>query len=145
MLLSSTFAAAALAIVTQDQVVLRAAPRDSAPQQTVLSQGDSLEVRGEKMDFLQVYDHRRERAGYVRATQVRQTTLTPAEAPELLANARFLRDTPGSEATGIALVAAYLKAAPATSIDAEPFEPPADRLADAAQPQNADAALAQRR
>lgn len=132
MLLSSTFAAAALAIVTQDQAVLRAAPRDSAPQQTVLSQGDSLEVRGEKMDFLQVYDHRRERAGYVRATQVRQTTLTPAEAPELLANARFLRDTPGSEATGIALVAAYLKAAPATSIDAEPFDllgTLADRLA----------------
>lgn len=132
MLLSSTFAAAALAIVAQDQVVLRAAPRDSAQQQTMLSQGDSLEVRGEKMDFLQVYDHRRERSGYVRTSQVRQTTLSASEAPELLAVARFVRDTPGTEAMGIAFVAAYLKAAPATAIDAEPFDilgTLADRLA----------------
>ncbi|HOB03316.1 MAG TPA: hypothetical protein PKJ50_17305, partial [Casimicrobium huifangae] len=132
MLLSSTLAAAALAIVAQDQVVLRAAPRDSAQQQTMLSQGDSLEVRGEKMDFLQVYDHRRERSGYVRTSQVRQTTLSASEAPELLAVARFVRDTPGTEAMGIAFVAAYLKAAPATAIDAEPFDilgTLADRLA----------------
>jgi hypothetical protein len=125
-------AAAALAIVTQDQSVLRAAPRDSAQQQTVLSQGDTLEVRGETLDYLQVYDHRRERAGYVRASQVRRTSLTHAEAPELLAVARFVRDTPGSEATGIALIAAYIKAAPAQAIDAEPFDilgTLADRLA----------------
>ena len=68
--------------------------RDSAQQQTVLSQGDTLEVRGEKQDYLQVYDHRRERAGYVRASQVRRTSLTSAEAPELLVVARFVRDTP---------------------------------------------------
>jgi len=132
MLFSSTIAAAALAIVAQDQVVLRAAPRDSAQQQTVLSQGDSLEVRGEKMDFLQVYDHRRERAGYVRTSQVRQTGLSAADAPELLAVARFVRDTPGAEALGIAFVAAYLRAAPAPAIDAEPFDilgTLADRLA----------------
>ncbi len=132
MSISTLVAAATLAIVTQDQSVLRAAPRESAQQQTVLSQGDTLEVRGEKQDYLQVYDHRRERAGYVRASQVRRTSLTSAEAPELLAVARFVRDTPGSEAMGIALVAAYIKAAPAQAIDAEPFDilgTLADRLA----------------
>lgn len=122
MSIASIATAAALAIVTQDQVVLRAAPRDSAQQQTVLTQGDTLEVRGEKLDYLQVYDHRRERAGYVRVTQVRRTALAVNEAQELLAVARFVRDTPGAEATGIAMVAAYLKAAPAQAIDAEPFD-----------------------
>lgn len=130
--MAATLTAAALAIVTQDQTVLRATARDSAQQQTMLTQGDTLEVRGEKQDFLQVYDHRRERAGYVRVSQVRRTTLAATEAPELLAVARFVRDTPGSEAVGIALVAAYLKAAPAKDIDAEPFDilgTLADRLA----------------
>lgn len=132
MFISTLVAATTLAIVAQDQTTLRASPRDSAQQQTVLSQGDTLEVRGEKQDFLQVYDHRRERAGYIRASQVRRTSLAASDAPELLAVARFVRDTPGSEALGIALVAAYLKAAPAQTIDAEPFEilgTLADRLA----------------
>src|SRR5512143_2946089 len=113
-------ALAALAIVTQDQAALRAAPRESAPQQAVLWAGDSLEIRGEKGDYLQVYDHRRERAGYIRATQVRTQSLTPENAPELLAVVRFLRDRPGAEALGIGYAAAYLKAAPAEAIDAEP-------------------------
>ena len=69
-----------------------------------------------------MYDHRRERAGYVRTSQVRRTSLNSAEAPELLAVARFVRDTPGSEAMGIALIAAYIKAAPPQAIDAEPFD-----------------------
>ena len=67
MMLLATSAAAALAavaIVTQDQTALRAAPRDSAAQQAVLWQGDALEVRGRRLDYLQVYDHRRERAGF---------------------------------------------------------------------------------
>jgi len=122
MSISTLVAAATLAIVTQDQSVLRAAPRESAQQQTLLSQGDTLEVRGEKQDYLQVYDHRRERAGYVRVSQVRRTSLTSADAPELLAVARFVRDTPGSEAMGIALIAAYIKAAPIQTIDAETFD-----------------------
>ena len=63
----SLFATAViLAIVTRDQAALRAAPKDSAQKQAVRWQGDSLEIRGEKQDFLQVYDHRRERAGYIR-------------------------------------------------------------------------------
>ncbi|MDR3415214.1 MAG: hypothetical protein P4L83_03420 [Nevskia sp.] len=123
---------AALAIVTQDQTALRAAPRDSAQQQAVLWQGDTLEIRGARMDYLQVYDHRRERAGYVRAAQVRSTALEAADAPGLLAVLRFLRDTPGQEALGIAYAAAYLKAAPAEAIDAEAIDAlgsMADRLA----------------
>jgi len=121
-----------IAIVTQDQSALRAAPRNSAAQQAVLWQGDSLEIRGEKGDFLQVYDHRRERAGYIRASQVRVQSLQPAAAPELLAVLRFLKDSPGSEALGIAYAAAYLRAAPASAIDGEPFAAlgeMADRLA----------------
>ena len=122
MLTATTLAAlSALAIVTHDQVPLRAAPRDSAPQQAVLWAGDSLEIRGEKGDFLQVYDHRRERAGYIKAPSVRIQSLKSADAPELLAVVRFLRDTAGSEALGIAYAAAYLKAAPAAAIDGEVF------------------------
>lgn len=141
-------ALASVAIVTQDQAALRNAPRDAAAPQAVLWQGDLLEIRGQRVDYLQVYDHRRERAGYVLASQVRTTSLTPAEAPELLAVTRFLRDTPGSEALGIAYAAAYLKAAPAGTIGAEPFDAittMAERLARrAAQKQGSDATAAAR-
>ena len=113
---------AALAIVTQDQAALRVSPRDSAQQQTVLTQGDALEIRGTRMDYLQVYDHRRERAGYVRATQVRPISTEAADAPDLLSVLRFVRDAPGQEALGIAYAAAYLKAAPVEAITAEPFD-----------------------
>jgi hypothetical protein len=121
-MLTIAAAAATLAIVMQDQLALRAAPRESALQQAVLWQGDSLEIRGAKQDFLQVYDHRRERAGYVRASQVRPVSLAPADAPERMSVVRFLRDTPGAEALGISYVAAYLKAARAQAINAEPFD-----------------------
>lgn len=122
--MAATLAAAlaALAIVAQDQAPLRAAPRDSAPPQAVLWQGDSLEVRGIKGDYLQVYDHRRERAGYVRASLVRPQSLKPESAPELMAVVRFLKDMPGSESLGIAYAAAYLRAAPGEAIDGEIFD-----------------------
>lgn len=111
----------ALAIVAQDQIALRAAPRENAAQQVALWAGDSLEVRAEKGDYLQVWDHRRERGGYVRASTLRRISLEPERAAELLAVLRFLKDTPGSEALGIAYAAAYLRAAPAASIDGEVF------------------------
>lgn len=111
-----------LAIVTQDQATLRAAPRDAAAQQAVLWQGDTLEIRGQRMDYFQVYDHRRERAGFIHTSQVRTVSLKPADAPELLSVVRFLRESPGAEALGIGYTAAYLKAAPAESIGAEAFE-----------------------
>ncbi|WP_374349402.1 hypothetical protein [Chitinimonas sp.] len=115
-------ALASLAIVTQDQAALRAAPRDSAQQQAVLYQGDMLEIRGEKMDYLQVYDHRRERAGYIRASQVRTTSTKPEEAPELLSVVRFLRDTPGAEALGIGYTAAYFRAVAPGAVNVEAFD-----------------------
>lgn len=99
----------ATAIVTQDRVALRAAPRASAKQQAVLWPGEMVEVRAERMDYLQVYDYKRERGGFVRASEVRRVTLAAEEAPELLAIVRFVRDTPGSEALGIGFVAAYMR------------------------------------
>ena len=122
--LTSIAAAAAAAsmstaIVTTDQAVLRAAPRDGAQQQAQLWQGEVLEVRGERLDYLQVWDHRRERGGFVKASQVKRTTLAPAEAPELLAVLRFVREAPNAEALGIGLAAAYLQAAPAEVVRGE--------------------------
>jgi hypothetical protein len=107
------------AIVTSDQAALRAAPRDSAQQQAQLWPGEMVEVRGERLDYLQVYDHKRERAGFVRASQLRRTALAAGEAPELLAVLRFMQDRVGSEALGIGLAAAYLQAAPAEALNAE--------------------------
>ncbi|HET7844383.1 MAG TPA: hypothetical protein VFL14_09550 [Xanthomonadales bacterium] len=122
----------ATAIVTQDKTLLRAAPKASAQRQAILWQGDTLEVRGERFDWLQVYDHRRERAGWVRAAAVRRVSLAPEDAGELLAVTRFLRDTPGAEALGMAYTAAFLKAAAPEAIGSEAFDAFgtfADRLA----------------
>jgi hypothetical protein len=116
--IASAAAAATMsaAIVTTDHAVLRAAPRESAPQQAQLWQGELLEVRGERLDYLQVWDHARERGGYVKASQVRRSTLTAADAPELLAVLRFVREAPGAESLGIGIAAAYLQAAPAEAL-----------------------------
>ena len=122
MLTVSTLAAAALAtgmgsaIVVQDQASLRAAPRDGAQQQASLWQGEVLEIRGERLDYLQVWDHKRERGGFIRAGDVRRVAMTEADAPALLAVLRFVQDTPGAEALGIGLAAAYLQAAPARTL-----------------------------
>lgn len=104
------------AIVVQDQASLRAAPRDGAQQQASLWQGEVLEVRGERLDYLQVWDHKRERGGFIRASDVRRVAMTEAEGPALLAVMRFVQDTPGAEALGIGLIAAYLRAAPAKAL-----------------------------
>ena len=116
--LMTAAAAASLgtAIVATDAAQLRAAPRESAPAQAQLWQGEALEVRGERLGYLQVWDYRRERGGYVRANQVRRWALAPADAPDLLAVVRFLRDAPGAESLGIGLAAAYLQAAPAEAL-----------------------------
>lgn len=115
-------AASAHALVAIDRTPLRAAPREGGAVQAELTQGDLLEVRGQRLDHLQVYDHRRERAGFVRAEALRRVSLQSGEADELLAVLRFLRHTPGQEALGIAYVAAYLRSAGAERIDAEPFD-----------------------
>ena len=122
MLTVSTLAAAALAtgmgsaIVVQDQASLRAAPRDGAQQQASLWQGEVLEIRGERLDYLQVWDPVRERGGFVRASQVRRSRLGAADAPALLTLVTFTRQSSGSEALGIGLTAAYLQAAPAEAL-----------------------------
>lgn len=110
-----------LAIVTQDASTLRSAPRPSAPQLTQLWQGDVVEVRGRRLDYVQVYNYRLERGGFVHESLLRPIGNAAADAPALLSVLRFVRDTPGSEALGIAYAAAYLQAAPATEIRAEPF------------------------
>jgi hypothetical protein len=127
--------AATLAIVVQDQAALRVAPRESAAGLTALWQGDVLEIRGEHAGYVKVYDHRRERGGYVRGDAVRSVGLSEADAPELLAVLRFLRESAGSEALGISYGAAYLKAVPSRALTAEPFDAiavMAERLADQA-------------
>jgi hypothetical protein len=127
--------AATVAIVVLNHASLRAAPRASAPELTVLWQGDVLEVRGEHAGYLKVYDYRLERGGYLKSEAVRPAELTEAEAPGLLAVLRFLSDTPGSEALGISYGAAYLKAVPPRALTAEPFDAiarMAERLADEA-------------
>ncbi len=141
---ASAPATATTAIVLRDQTALRAAPRDSAPQQAVLWQGEVLEVRGERLDYLQVWDHVRERGGFVRASQVHRSRLVAADAPGLLTLVAFTRESTGSEALGIGLTAAYLQAAPAEALGgsagAAAFDALgsfADRLAERASAGNA--------
>lgn len=112
--------AADLAIILQDEVALRPAPRNSTRPNALLWQGETVEVRGERLEYLQVYDYRRERGGYVRASQVRRLALQPSEAAELLAVLRYLRDAPGNEALGIGFAAAYIEAAPAEVLNGAP-------------------------
>lgn len=101
----------ALAVVVRDQTALRAGPHDAAQQQALLWQGEVVEVRAERLDYLQVWDYGRERGGFVDASRVRRVPRTAEQAPELLAVVRFVRETPGAEALGIGLAAAYLQAA----------------------------------
>lgn len=104
------------AIVLQDETALRPTPGSAPAASAVLWQGETLEVRGERLDYLQVWDYARERGGYVRASQVRRLALSEAETPELLAVLRYLRDVPGSEALGIGIAAAYIEAAPPAAL-----------------------------
>src|SRR5215469_3876490 len=127
--------AAALAIVVQDRTPLRAAASARATELTTLWQGEVLEVRDERAGYLRVYNYRHERGGYVKTEAARAISLTESDAPALLAVLRFLRDAAGSEALGISYGAAYLKAAPAGALTAEPLDAiarMAERLADAA-------------
>jgi hypothetical protein len=127
--------AAALAIVAQDRTPLRAAPHTQAVVLTTLWQGEVLEVRDQRAGYLKVYDYRRERGGYLKSEAVRPIGVSEADAPALLTVLRFLHDSAGSEALGISYGAAYLKAAPAGALTAEPFDAiahMAERLADAA-------------
>jgi len=106
------------AVVVGDHVALRAAPERTAAQQAVLWKGDWLEVRGHRKGWLEVYDHRHDRPGWVAERTTRQVEVVPASAPALRAVVDFVRDTPGSESLGIAYAALYLKVAAKPAIDA---------------------------
>lgn len=108
---------ASIAIVLQDQISLRATPRDSGQVHAQLSAGDMIEVRGERLDYLQVYDHRRERAGFVKTSQVKRLRLVAQDGPELLHAIRLVRDTPGSESLGLGFAAAYIRIASAQDMN----------------------------
>jgi hypothetical protein len=107
------------ALVLQESTPLRSGPKSGGTPLAVLAPGELLELRGERMDYAQVWVDSLERGGFVRTNALRPLTLQPAEAPELLTLVRFLRTRPGSEALGLGLAAAYLKAAPAGTIGAE--------------------------
>src|SRR5260370_11653479 len=114
--------AVTVALVVQDQSALRASPHETAPRQTTLTAGDWLEVRGERQGYLQVYDHRRERPGYVRTAAVHSYPVEEAMATKLGTLVEYLRDVPGQESLGIGYAALYLRAAPPTAIGAELFD-----------------------
>ncbi|HEY4392691.1 MAG TPA: hypothetical protein VGP64_01455 [Polyangia bacterium] len=130
-----------VALVAEDPAVLRNAPRDNAPAQATLWRGDWLEVRGEAAGFLKVYDHRHERPGYIRPSQVREYRVDESAASELAAVVRFLRDAAGYESLGIGYAALALRAAPAGADTSEllaSIGSMADRLARRASARRAD-------
>jgi hypothetical protein len=114
--------AVTVALVVQDQSPLRVSPHETAPRQTTLGAGDWLEVRGERQGYLQVYDHRRERPGYVRTAAVHSYFVEEATAPKLGALVEYFRDAPGQESLGIGYAALYLRVAPPAAIGAELFD-----------------------
>jgi len=101
------------AVLVGDKVALRAQPDRTSSQQATLWKGDWVEVRGNKRGWLQVYDHRHDRPGWIIQANARVVEVDEAHAPALRAIVDFVRDTPGSESLGIAYAALYLKAAPA--------------------------------
>jgi membrane protein implicated in regulation of membrane protease activity len=130
-----------VALVADDPAVLRNAPRDNAPAQATLWRGDWLEVRGESAGFLKVYDHRHERPGYIRPSQVRTYRVEEAVAPELASVVRFLRGASGYESLGIGYAALALRASPAGADTSEllaSIGSMADRLARRASARRAD-------
>jgi len=104
-------------LVMQANASLKSAPKDSARQLAILWQGEWVEVRDKRMDYLEVYDHKRERAGYVKVTHLRQSKFHQSETKEFLTLVRYLRDNRGSNSLGISLASAYLKAASAEEMN----------------------------
>lgn len=107
------------ALVLQDQLPLRAAAKDGAPLLTPLWRGEALELRGRKGDWLQVWDHRRERGGFVRADRVLAVPEGEAVLPELMAQLRLVRQQPGAESLGLGLAAAAIERADVDWLGAE--------------------------
>ena len=102
------------ALVLQDHTALRGAARADAPVLSTLWRGEMLEVRADLGDYLQIWDHQRERGGYVRRGQVH--SLAQAQANELLALLAFVQDQAGAETTSLALAAAAIQALSAAQL-----------------------------
>jgi hypothetical protein len=111
-----------VALVVEDQAPLRASAHETAPRQTSLALGEWLEVRGERQGYLQVYDHRRERPGYVRPAMVRSYVVDESSAPKLETLIEYLKDGSGEESLGIGYVALFLRAAPPQAVSADIFD-----------------------
>lgn len=103
--------AAPSALVVPEQLPLRAAPRDAAPVLTALIRGEALEIRGQQGqfgDWLQVWDHGRERGGFVRSGALLAIERDPAA---LLVQLRLARRQVGAEGLGLGLAAALIEQA----------------------------------
>lgn len=113
MLFTSVVATVAMntAIVIQDQSSMLSAPKDSARQQAILWSGELVEVRGEKQNYLQIYDYKRERPGYILKSKVKTLNLSEQEAPQLLSALRYVQYQDNSEALSIGIAAAWLQSA----------------------------------
>jgi len=101
-----------VAVVTRDMAPLRAAPAASAARSSVLWRGELLEVRGFRGDYAQVWDHHRERGGFVLREQLHPLQTSAADVPGLQALLAFVSDQPGAETLGLALAAAVIQALP---------------------------------
>jgi hypothetical protein len=115
----ATEPAATVALVTRDAVTLRAAPHESAAAQTALWRGEALEIRAQRGDHVQVWDHFRERGGYVLRSQLLRVDTGEKALPGLLTLLHFVSDQPGSETLGLALAAAAIQAMPPAAIQGE--------------------------
>jgi hypothetical protein len=96
------------ALVVPEQLQLRAAPRDAAPALAPLIRGEALEVRGRQGDWLRVWDHGRERGGFVRSGALLAVETDPAA---LLVQLRLARQQVGAEGLGLGLAAALIERA----------------------------------
>lgn len=119
MLLTSVVATVAMntAIVIQDQSPMLSAPKDSARQQAILWSGELVEVRGEKQNYLQIYDYKRERSGYLLKSKAKTLNLNEQEAPQLLSVLRYVQQQDNSEALSIGLAAAWLQSATTKTVN----------------------------
>jgi hypothetical protein len=147
LLVSAPLSATEVGIVMHDQAVLRAAAKSSSRPTAVLWAGEMVEIRGERLDHVLVYDHRREVGGYVHPSQIRRLSLAAIDGPALLTTVRFLRDQPGMEALGIGYASAFIESASQETLNGEPgiealdaLGTMADRLARRASPDAAPAA-----
>ena len=82
---------ATLAIVVQDRASLRAEPRANATEMMALWQGDVVEVRGERADYVKVYEYGRERGGYIRSQAIRRIGMSEKHTISLASYLRIIR------------------------------------------------------